>query len=168
MEALFHVATFYVFAAFALAGAAISAFSRRLVYCVFALLLTFLGVAGLYVLLSADFLAAVQVLLYAGGILVLLIFGVMLTHEIADVSTEANFTDIKFGAVISGILWLLLVVYICKVPWAVLDPLPPYAPTTRAIGLQFLGDYLVPFEYSSFVLLLVVLGAATLARKEVD
>jgi NADH-quinone oxidoreductase subunit J len=65
-------------------------------------------------------------------------------------------------------MFLCLLLFIWQVPWPVLAELPPHAPTTRAIGMAFLGDYLVPFEYASVVLLIVVLGAATLARKEVD
>ncbi|MBI3744821.1 MAG: NADH-quinone oxidoreductase subunit J [Chloroflexi bacterium] len=168
MDAMFQAAVFYIFVALTLAGAGLAAFSRKLVYNVFSLLLTFIGVAGLYVFLSADFLAAVQVLLYAGGILVLIVFGIMLTHRIADVTLETQFTHVKTGAAIAGSLWLALVTFICTVRWPVLKVLPDYAPTSRAIGMGFMGDYLVPFEYSSIVLLIVVLGAATLVRKEVD
>ncbi|HYU42904.1 MAG TPA: NADH-quinone oxidoreductase subunit J, partial [Vicinamibacteria bacterium] len=72
-------AVFYVFAAITVAAAAVVVLARSLIYSAFALLFTFFGVAGLYVLLGADFLAATQLLIYVGGILVLLLFGVMLT-----------------------------------------------------------------------------------------
>ena len=168
MDAIFQAAVFYLFAALTLAGAALAAFSRRLVYNVFALLLTFIGVAGLYVFLSADFLAAVQILLYAGGILVLMIFGIMLTHRIADVTLETHFTHLKTGALIAGALYVSVLMFAIHAPWPEIDLLPPAAPMTRAIGLGLMGDYLVPFEYSSVLLLIVVVGAATLVRKEVD
>ncbi|MBI4870331.1 MAG: NADH-quinone oxidoreductase subunit J [Candidatus Riflebacteria bacterium] len=168
MEAIFQVLVFYGFVAMTLFGAVAAAFSRRLIRSVFALLLTLLGVAGLYVFLSADFLAAVQVLLYAGGILVLMVFGVMLTHRIADVTMETQHAHFKTGLILCSAMFLCLVMFIFQVPWPTIAELPPHAPTTRAIGMAFLGDYLVPFEYASIVLLVVVLGAATLARKEVE
>ncbi len=77
-------AVFYVFAAITVAAAAVVVLARSLIYSAFALLFTFFGVAGLYVLLGADFLAATQLLIYVGGILVLLLFGVMLTHKLYD------------------------------------------------------------------------------------
>ena len=159
---------FYLLAALTIAGALGVALSRNILYSSIGLLMALLGAGSLYVFLSADFLAAVQVLLYAGGILVLMVFGVMLTHRIADVTVETTYTNWKAGAMIAGSLWVLLVTWINRVPWIVPEMLPDYAPTTRQIGINFLGDYLVPFEYSSIVLLIVVLGAATLVRKEVE
>ena len=73
---------FWVFAILTVGSAAVVVSARSLIYSAFALLFTFFGVAGLYVLLGADFLAAAQLLVYVGGILVLLLFGVMLTHRI--------------------------------------------------------------------------------------
>jgi NADH-quinone oxidoreductase subunit J len=71
---------FYLFALVTVGSAAVVVLARSLIYSAFALLFTFFGVAGLYVILGADFLAATQLLVYVGGILVLLLFGVMLTH----------------------------------------------------------------------------------------
>jgi NADH:ubiquinone oxidoreductase subunit 6 (subunit J) len=81
---------FYIFGAITIAGAAVTAFSRNIVYAAFALLFTFFGIAGLYVMANADFLAVTQLLVYVGGILILLIFGVMLTSRIGTV-------DIRVG-----------------------------------------------------------------------
>ena len=77
---------FYLFAAVTVGSAAAVVFVSRLIYAVFALLFTFFGVAGLYVFLNADFLAGAQVLIYVGGILILLLFGVMLTNRIYDLN----------------------------------------------------------------------------------
>ena len=81
---------FYVFAVITVVSAFVVVFSRNIMYAAFSLLFTFFGVAGLYVLLSADFLAVTQILIYVGGILVLLLFGVMLTNNVVSV-------DIKTG-----------------------------------------------------------------------
>src|SRR5436853_7938138 len=76
---------FYLVALLVVASAAMVAFSRNIIYSAFSLLGTFMGVAGIYIFLGADFVAAVQVLIYVGGILVLILFAVMLTHRITDV-----------------------------------------------------------------------------------
>ena len=81
---------FYVFAVVTVGSAAVVVLARSLIYSAFALLFTFFGVAGLYVLLGADFLAATQLLIYVGGILVLLLFGVMLTHKLYDLDLRAR------------------------------------------------------------------------------
>src|SRR3989304_5749654 len=76
---------FYLIAAVTVGSAAMVAFSRNIIHSAFSLLGTFAGVAAIYVFLGADFVAAVQVLIYVGGILVLILFAVMLTHRITDV-----------------------------------------------------------------------------------
>jgi len=78
-------AVFYLIALITVVSAGMVAFSRNIIYSAFSLLGTFMGVAGLYVFLGADFVAAVQLLIYVGGILVLILFAVMLTHRITDV-----------------------------------------------------------------------------------
>ena len=81
---------FYLFAAISVGSALLVVLARSLIYSAFALLGAFFGVAGLYVLLGADFLAATQLLVYVGGILVLLLFGVMLTHKIYDLDLRSE------------------------------------------------------------------------------
>jgi NADH-quinone oxidoreductase subunit J len=76
---------FYAVALLTIGSAVVVAFSRNIIYSAFALLGTFAGVAGLYVFLGADFVAAVQLLIYVGGILIVILFAVMLTHRISDV-----------------------------------------------------------------------------------
>lgn len=163
----FHSAFFACLAGLTLGGALLAAFARRLIHAIFALLALFLGIAGLYVYLSADFLAAVQIILYAGGILVLLIFGVMLTHDVQDARLETTYTDLVPGVILSGGLFMALVNLVFKAPWPQ-RPVPPWAPTTTSIGKAFVGEYLVAFEYASIVLLLAVIGATVIARKEVE
>ncbi|HVO13555.1 MAG TPA: NADH-quinone oxidoreductase subunit J, partial [Vicinamibacteria bacterium] len=81
---------FWAFAIVTVGSAAVVVLSRTLIYSAFALLGTFFGVAGLYAMLGADFLAATQLLIYVGGILVLLLFGVMLTHKIYDLDLRSE------------------------------------------------------------------------------
>jgi NADH-quinone oxidoreductase subunit J len=82
------VAVFYLLAGLTLAGAGGVAFSNNIVYSALSLMASFMGVAGLYVMLNADFVAGVQILLYVGGVVVLTLFAVMLTQHIADVEVS--------------------------------------------------------------------------------
>jgi len=155
---------FYAFAAITVGSAAVVVLARSLIYSAFALLFTFFGVAGLYVLLGADFLAATQLLIYVGGILVLLLFGVMLTHKIYELDLRSEVTQFLPGAIIgSGILVLLLVTAF-RTQWRIGPGRPPQA-TTQEIGQQFLGPYLLPFEAASVLLLVALMGAAMIVRR---
>lgn len=156
---------FYAFAAFTVLSAAGVAFSTNIVYSAFALLGTLFGMAALYVFLAADFVAGAQFLIYIGGVLVLILFAVMLTHRIADVEIS-NRSVGRFPAllVVAGVAGILLRA-ILKTAWPVVDALPD-APTTHAIGNGFLGPYVLPFELASFVLLAVLVGAIVVSRKE--
>lgn len=157
---------FYVFAAVIVASAAMVAFSRNLVYSAFALLFTFFGVAGIYVLLSADFLAAVQLLIYVGGILVLIIFAVMLTHRISDVQiSNQSLRPAQGVLILIGILAILLGV-VFKTQWSLESQLQ-HQPTTAYIGDSLLKKYLLPFEVVSVLLLAALMGAAVIVRREV-
>ncbi|HEY7166295.1 MAG TPA: NADH-quinone oxidoreductase subunit J, partial [Candidatus Binatia bacterium] len=124
------------------------------------------GVAGIYVFLGADFVAAVQLLIYVGGILVLVLFAVMLTHRITDVQIT-NRAAGRVPALIVTILFLYLIVQtIRETSWAQAKQVV-YAATTANIGELFLGNYLLPFELASLVLLAALIGAVVLSRKEI-
>jgi NADH-quinone oxidoreductase subunit J len=158
-------AVFYLFAAVTLGSAAVVVLARSLIYSAFALLFTFFGVAGLYLLLGADFLAATQLLVYVGGILVLLLFGVMLTHKIYDLDLRSEVTQFAPGAIIAAGVLAILVGGALKTQWATGAGRPP-APTTKQIGQLFMGQYLLPFEAASILLLVALLGAAMIVRRK--
>jgi NADH-quinone oxidoreductase subunit J len=156
---------FLVVAAVTIGSAAMVAFSRNIIYSAFSLLGTFAGVAGLYVFLGADFVAAVQVLIYVGGILIILLFAVMLTHRITDVQITNRAVGSIPALVLVGVLLFLLVQAVRETSWAKAREIA-YAPTTARIGDLFLESYLLPFELASIVLLIALIGAATISRKE--
>lgn len=158
-------AIFYFVAAVTLGSAAMVAFSRNIIHSAFSLLGTFAGVAGIYVFLGADFVAAVQVLIYVGGILVLILFAVMLTHRITDVQITNRSVGRIPALVAVGIFVFLLVQTIRETPWQKAKEIV-YAPTTAKIGDLFLENYLLPFELASLVLLAALIGAVFLSRKE--
>ncbi|MEW6510357.1 MAG: NADH-quinone oxidoreductase subunit J [Bacteroidota bacterium] len=156
---------FFVFAFITLVSAFIVVFSRNIIYSAFALLFTFFGVAGLYVLLRADFLAVTQVLIYVGGILVLLLFGVMLTNKVIDVEIKTGTIHtvpaLMLVAVVAGSLAGLFYSLWREVG----TPAEPPASTTRTLGEMLMTTYLLPFEVASVILLVALIGAAMTARR---
>lgn len=157
---------FYLLAAVTLGGAAAVALSRNILRSAVGLLAALLGVGGLYVFLSADFVAITQVLVYIGGVLVLVLFAVMLTSRI----TEVNVSNTSVG-VLGGVLLFVAVAPVLGAvafltPWATRTP-GPLAPTTKAIGDAFLTRWLLPFEVASLLLLATLVGAVVMARKEI-
>jgi NADH-quinone oxidoreductase subunit J len=142
------------------------AFSGNIIYSAFSLLGTFMGIAGLYVFLGADFVAGVQVLIYVGGILVLILFAVMLTHRITDVEITNRSVGRVPALIVIGVFLALLAQTIGETNWARVKELS-YQPTTAKIGELFLEDYLLPFELASLVLLAAMIGAVVLSRKEI-
>ena len=139
--------------------------SKKLVYSAYALLFTLFGVTGLYVFLWADFLAVVQVVVYIGGILVLIIFGIMLTNKITSVNIINTSVQKSIGSVIILIFITGLGFMVSKTPWNVVANSEP-TQTTEAIGRLLMIDYLLPFEAASLLLLGALIGATTLSRKD--
>ncbi len=153
---------FYAVAAIVLGSAVIVALSRNIVYSAFALLLTFFSIAGVYVFLSAEFLAVAQVVIYVGGILVLIIFAVMLTNKVKDVnlsnpSAPAYIAGPLVALIFAGLVWL-----ITSTPWKV--ALSQDMGTVNDIGNILMGKYMLAFEVAAVLLLGALLGAAYLAR----
>ncbi|HXG50268.1 MAG TPA: NADH-quinone oxidoreductase subunit J [candidate division Zixibacteria bacterium] len=159
-------AVFYFIALVTIGSAVMVAFSRNIIYSAFSLLGTFMGVAGLYVFLGADFVAAVQLLIYVGGILILILFAVMLTHRITDVQITNRAAGRVPALILVAILLGLLVGTAGQTPWAKAKE-TAYAATTGKIGDLFLETYLLPFELASLVLLAALIGAVVIARKEI-
>jgi NADH-quinone oxidoreductase subunit J len=140
--------------------------SRNLVHSAIALMGTLFGVAGLYVFLYADFMAAVQVVIYVGGILVLIIFGVMLTNRITTpVLIQTSMPNRLFAAVVVFLIFIGLSALMIRTPWQQ-GELDTSSSTVTAIGTALMTKYLLHFEVASVLLLLALLGAAYLSRRE--
>ena len=157
---------FYLFSIVTLASAAVVVFSKNIVHSAFALLFTFFGVAGLYVLLMADFLAVTQLMIYVGGILVLLIFGVMLTSDVINVQMKTGTMQTLPAVLIVSALAGTLVGVFWSTDWKVAQNAVGFESTAPKIGQMFLTSYLLPFEIASVVLLVALIGAALIARRE--
>jgi len=159
-------AVFYLVALLTIVSAGMVAFSRNIIYSAFSLLGTFMGVAGLYIFLGADFVAAVQLLIYVGGILVLILFAVMLTHRITDVAITNRAAGRIPALIVTGGLVYMLIQTVKTTPWIKAKEVV-FAATTAKIGDAFLYEYLLPFELASLVLLAAMIGAVVLSRKEI-
>jgi len=155
---------FYGFAALTVASAGVMVFSRNVVYSAVGLLFTFFGVAGIYVLLAADFIAIVQILIYVGGILVLLLFGVMLSQKGAGVDFRTGTMNVLPAALVVLGVFVVLFRVVSNTTWPVHAP-TEYSPTTATLGTLLMTDYLIPFEIASVLLLGALIGAAFIARK---
>ena len=161
---------FYGFAFLTIASALVVVTVRNIVHAAFSLMVTLFGVAGLYVFLQADFLAATQVIVYVGGILVLILFGVMMTSGRLEMRIHIERGQLLLGGVIAVALLMLLLTVIANTPaWKnLIDDGTELPPTTERIGALILnGPFLLPFEVVSVLLLVALIGAALISRKEV-
>jgi NAD(P)H-quinone oxidoreductase subunit 6 len=156
---------FYVLGALTVGFAALVAFSRNIVYSAFALVGALMGVAGIYILLAADFVAMVQVLLYVGGIVVLTIFAVMLTQGIGDVAVSNRAAGPVAGLVVTVLAGAVMLYATLRTPWHVAREISVSA-TTYGVGNAFLGSYVLPFEVASLVLLAALIGAVVISRQD--
>jgi NADH-quinone oxidoreductase subunit J len=158
------LALFYVLAAFTIWAASVVVLGKNIVRAAVALIFSFCGVAALYVLLEADFLAAVQILIYVGGITILLLFAIMLTSRISGGVSVVNDQAVLSGIAALGILGGLIYAVMRGIP-ALSGP-PQMPQTTPFLGRALLTGYALPFEAVSILLLAALVGAIILARKD--
>lgn len=160
-------AVFFMIAALTLAAAAGVVLSSNIIHSALFLILTFLGVAGIYFTLDATFLALVQVLVYAGAVAVLIIFAIMLVMSAPAHQSnrfQPNRVTLFLGTLLAGLLTATLV-YIVLNTRPVLAPVgPPGADMIGILANLMLGRYVVAFEAAAVLLLLAVVGAIILAR----
>ena len=159
------LAIFYILAAFTVWAAAVVVLGKNIVRAAVALIFTFCGMAALYVLLDAEFLAAVQVLIYVGGITILLLFAIMLTSRISSAATRVINDQVLLSAIAAvGLLVGLIYAAVRGIP-ALSGP-PRLPETAPFLGRALLTTYALPFEVVSILLLAGMVGAIVLARKE--
>lgn len=156
---------FLAIALLTLVGAVGVVIARSVFISALFLVLSFLGVTGLYVLLEAPFLAGVQLLIYIGAIAVLIIFAIMLTRGV--MTREEPFINRQWGigGVIAALLFTILLLIGLRIDWRIATTSPP-ADTISALGEALLSTYVLPFEVASVVLLVALIGAIVIAREE--
>jgi NADH-quinone oxidoreductase subunit J len=163
------VIVFFVFALFAVAGAVMLILAREPIHSALALILVMSALATLYLLLGAEFIAAVQMIVYAGAVMVLFVFVIMLLNmgleERTDFSKLAKYAGVPFGFV----LLLEIVHWLWRSPAGAAvanGPQPLTAFSTVELSKLLFRSYLFPFEATSILILIAILGALVLARKE--
>ncbi len=157
---------FYALAGLTVLGAAGVALSRNILYSALGLLMALLGAGSLYVFLSADSVAMAQLLVYVGGVLVLILFAVMLTNRITEISVSNSSLGLFGGVLLFVTTAPVLLAVAALTPWPAHEP-AALAPTTAQIGNAFLTKWLLPFEVVSLVLVATLVGAVVMARKEI-
>lgn len=158
---------FYGFALIVLVSAGGVAFSRKMMYSAFSLLFTFFGVAGLYVLLNADFIAVTQVMVYIGGILILIIFGIMLTSKFEDLQVKSGTTgvvQIVVAAVACVVIAAFMINMYLSTNW-ITKPVYELKSTVEPLGLLLMTKYFLAFQVAAVLLLIAFIGAAKIARR---
>lgn len=165
---------FYGFAATAIISALLVLLNKKVMYSAFSFLFSLLAIAGLYVLSKADFVAVAQVMLYVGGVLVLLIFGIMFTAKTAHDTDLSSGTHNLISATLIALLFFSLLTYgisntdFEQLKWIKLantNPTPSYESTVSSIGVLLMSDYIVAFEVSAIILLVALIGASFIAGK---
>ena len=159
------LAIFYFLAAFVVWAAAVVVLGKNIVRAAVALIFTFCGMAALYVLLDAEFLAAVQVLIYVGGITILLLFAIMLTTRISSATARVINDQVVLSAIATIGLLAGLIYATTQGISALMGP-PNLPETAPFLGRALLTTYALPFEAVSILLLAGMVGAIILARKD--
>jgi NADH-quinone oxidoreductase subunit J len=158
---------FYALAAVAVASAVMVVTRRSPVHSAMFLVLSFLCMAGIFIVLEAEFLAAVQVLVYAGGIMVLFLFVIMLVNLGTPLGPVRSWQAAAGVVVVTGLVLVLLSSFMSWRPEAP-DEVPAFREgggNLQAVGMSLYQDYLLPFEVASVLLLVAMIGAVVLALR---
>lgn len=158
------LALFIVISATVLVSAVAVVAARNLVRAAFWLLPCFLGVAGVFVLLGAHFLAAIQVLIYVGAIMLLLLFVLMLTRDVSGAIAAPNNRQAGWAIIAAGVLAAVAIGVVSRYQWQV--GAAKASASTAAVGEALLRTYLLPFEIASVLLLAAMVGAIVIARSD--
>jgi NADH:ubiquinone oxidoreductase subunit 6 (subunit J) len=171
---------FYLMAFITLGSALVVAMGKNLVRSIFMFFVTLFGLAGLYVLALADFVAVTQIVIYVGGILVLILFAFMLSGKeslaIAQQQTTPYISLKNLPAFLLAALFLVVMLNVVfkadvnNLPWVkaaiATNNVVPVNGTINNIGVSLMTRYLLPFEVISILLMIALVGAAHLSRKE--
>ncbi|MGN1387180.1 MAG: NADH-quinone oxidoreductase subunit J [Bacillus sp. (in: firmicutes)] len=156
---------FAVLAIVAISGALLLLILKKVVHMVVAMVFTFISIAGLYVTLSAEFVAAVQILIYSGAITIMMLFGIMLTKHNDEERKQPERWRNFF--VFIGVLVIAVTVYIGIYDLSIpVEQVPLHEANTEQIGVALYSKYIIPFELISILLLVALVGAVILAKRD--
>ena len=165
MESGVQTAVFYILAAIILGSGVMVVSLKNIFHSVLFLILCLFSIAGIYILLQAEFVAAVQVLIYVGAITVLMIFAVMLTHRIYSKEIKQANEQVLPGILIVAALLLTTLIILGRTAWKVRYE-GVTAPSIPTIGKSLMTTYVLPFEVVSVVLVAALIGAVIIARRD--
>jgi NADH-quinone oxidoreductase subunit J len=158
-------AVFYILAGMILGSAVMVVSLKNVFHSALFLVLTLFGVAGMYILLSAEFLAAVQVLIYVGAITILMIFAIMLTAKMYNAKIKQANEQVIPGIIVVAALLVATVFTLTRTAWKVAEQTAAVE-STAGIGRLLMTKYVLPFEVVSVVLLTALIGAIVIARRD--
>src|SRR6201997_2395681 len=160
------MAVFLVLAAVAVAGAVSVILQREPIHSALSLITIMVALAGLYLLQGAEFIAAVQIIVYGGAIMVLFVFVIMLLNagleERTNVSKLAGVAGIPLAVALTG----FLAAAIARSQVTVIASTPGTVAPTKSLSMMLFQDFVYPFELTSFLILVAILGAIVLAQRE--
>ncbi len=158
------LAVFAVLAVVTLGAAMMVVTTRNLLRSALWLILAFVGIAGIFILLEAEFMAVAQILVYVGAISTLIIFAVMLTRNVMN--PQLPRFNSQWGVVggLAVLLWVILSFVVTRVPWPVTSEAVP-ANAIELLGTSFVVPFVVPFEIASILLVVAMVGAIIIARE---
>ncbi len=159
------VAAFWIMAVVAVLSALGVILLRNVFRAALSLVLCFITVAGLYITLSADFLAAVQILVYVGAISVLIILAIMMTREVPQGSPSNRMKMPAF--IVAAVLLGIMIFTVTNTSWQIAGA-APLAPTTAPLALKLFSEsgFILPVEIAAMLLLAAILGAIVIAREQ--
>ena len=156
---------FYLFAAVTIVSGLMVVSSGNIVRSAYYLLSTLFGISGLYVLLGADFVAVTQIMVYIGGILILILFGVMLTSDITNIEIKKGKAAVLPAIIGVGVLLGSMTSILMRTNWKTeLSKIP--STTAYDLGKLLITDYVLIFELLGILLLIALIGAASMARRD--
>ena len=157
---------FYTFALASIVGGIGLIVARNVFHSALFLVITLASVAAVFVILGADFLAAVQVLVYVGAVMILIIFGLMLTSGNVNLPHIATAGQALSGVIVAGAVFVITAATVLSVQWPNAAGIVMDAPTTEQIGESLFTTFALPFEIASVLLLVAMIGALVIAREE--
>jgi NADH-quinone oxidoreductase subunit J len=147
-----------------LVGALGTVLLRNIVHSALFLVMSFVGVAFIYILLEADFLFAIQILIYVGAIATLILFGIMLTKGVRGEQPQNNKMVVPAAVIAALLFFAVLVPVILNTAWPSSNAPAPQA-TTTILGIELMNTYALPFELAGVLLLVALVGAIIVARE---
>ena len=159
------VIAFWAFAAVLIAAALAVVLSKNLFHSVLWLALALISTAGLFLTLDAEFLAAVQVLLYAGGVITVVVFAIVVTERLVGEKLSHTSRRVVVSGVVSAALLALIVRAVARSPLQLAKPALA-GDMTREIGMSLLTRFVLPFELLAILLVVGLLAASYFARPE--